>query len=189
MLAVVVCTIPFSPTQFLYSLYCTDRPTIYGFAKHFETGEPMPEEMFEKLKLQKTYGAGMMACRQLLFGQIDIELHSNFDPVKGKSGEGESVFDVHRRMAKKYTPYSLPLEEDRFLCTFQHIFAGGYAAGYYSYKWAEVMSADAFSAFEDVGLENEEEVRLHRRKSSRHSEDVIRIQRRFFATAALLNYR
>jgi oligopeptidase A len=119
----------------------------------------MPEEMFEKLKEQKTFNAGMITCRQLCFGQIDLELHSGYDADKGESGEGESIFDVHRRMAAKYIPYSMPLEEDRFLCTFQHIFAGGYAAGYYSYKWAEVMSADAFSAFEDVGLENEAEVR------------------------------
>lgn len=145
------------PSQFMEN-WCYDRPTVYGFAKHWETGEPLPEEMFEKLKEQKIYGAGMMACRQLLFGQTDMELHSNYDPVAGAKGEGESIFDVHRRMAEKYTPYSLPLPEDRFLCTFGHIFAGGYSAGYYSYKWAEVMSADAFGAFEDVGLDNEEEV-------------------------------
>jgi oligopeptidase A len=99
--------------------------------------------MFEKLKEQKIYGAGMMACRQLLFGQLDMELHSNYDAEAGAKGEGESIFDVHKRMAEKYTPY---------------IFAGGYSAGYYSYKWAEVMSADAFGAFEEVGLDNEEEV-------------------------------
>jgi oligopeptidase A len=138
---------------------CYDRPTIYGFAKHWETGEPMPEEMFEKLKEQKTYNSGMMTCRQLSFGQMDLELHSNFDASKGATGEGESIFDVQRRIAAKYTPYNMPLPEDRFLCTFAHIFAGGYASGYYSYKWAEVMSADAFSAFEEVGLDNEEEVR------------------------------
>lgn len=114
--------------------------------------------MFEKLKEQKTYNAGMISCRQLQFGQLDMELHSNFDPVKGLSGEGESIFDVQRRMAEKYTPYNMPIADDRFLCAFSHIFAGGYAAGYYSYKWAEVMSADAFAAFEDVGLDNEEQV-------------------------------
>merc|ERR1712127_1139195 len=88
-----------------------------------------------------------------------MELHSNFDPKAAASGDGESIFDVHRRTAEKYTPYSLPLPEDRFLCAFNHIFGGGYAAGYYSYKWAEVMSADAFGAFEDVGLENDKEIR------------------------------
>jgi oligopeptidase A len=146
------------PSQFMEN-WCYDRPTIYGFAKHYETGEPLPEEMFEKLKEQKTFNAGMMACRQLLFGQLDLELHSNFDPVKGESGEGESIFDVQKRIAAKYSPYNMPLEEDRFLCGFSHIFAGGYAAGYYSYKWAEVMSADAFGAFKDVGLDNEEKVK------------------------------
>jgi oligopeptidase A len=146
------------PSQFMEN-WCYDRPTIYGFAKHYKTGEPLPEEMFNKLCEQKTFNAGMMACRQLLFGQLDMELHSNFDPVAAEKGEGESIFDVQRRMAARYTPYLMPLEEDRFLCTFNHIFGGGYAAGYYSYKWAEVMSADAFGAFEDVGLDNEEEVK------------------------------
>jgi oligopeptidase A len=145
------------PSQFMEN-WCYDKKTVYGFAKHYETGEPLPEAMFEKLIEQKTYGAGMMSCRQLLFGLLDMELHSNFDPVKAEEG-GESIFDVQRRMAEMCTPYSLPIEEDRFLCTFQHIFAGGYSAGYYSYKWAEVMSADAFGAFEDVGLDNEEEVK------------------------------
>jgi oligopeptidase A len=151
------------PSQFMEN-WCYDRPTVYGFAKHWQTGEPMPEEMFEKLKEQKTYGAGMMSCRQLLFGQLDLALHSNYDAEQGKSGKGESIFDVQRRMAAKYTPYNVPLDEDRFLATFSHIFGGGYAAGYYSYKWAEVMSADAFAAFEDVGLDNEDEVRKVGRK-------------------------
>ena len=144
------------PSQFMEN-WLYDEPTLYGFAKHYETGEPLPKEMFEKLKLQKTYGAGMMACRQLYFGQMDLELHSNFDAAAHKDG-GESIFDVQRGIAEKYSPYNMPLDEDRFLCAFSHIFAGGYAAGYYSYKWAEVMSADAFGAFEEVGLENEKEV-------------------------------
>jgi oligopeptidase A len=118
----------------------------------------MPDEMFEKLKAQKTYNAGMMNCRQLYFGHMDMELHSNYDAAKGASGQGETVFDVQQRIASKFIPYNLPKPEDRFRCTFSHIFAGGYSAGYYSYKWAEVMSADAFSAFEEVGLDNEEKV-------------------------------
>merc|ERR1712127_229357 len=144
------------PSQFMEN-WCYDKKTVYGFAKHYETGESLPEDMFEKLKEQKAYGAGMMACRQLLFGLLDMELHSTFDASAAENG-GETIFDAHKRIAKKCTPYSQPLEEDRFLCTFSHIFAGGYSAGYYSYKWAEVMSADAFGAFEDVGLENEEKV-------------------------------
>ena len=123
----------------------------------------MPLDMFEKLKKQKTFNAGLMACRQLLFGQLDMELHANYDPSKGEDSE-ESIFDVHRRMAEKYTPFNMPLEQDRFLCTFSHIFAGGYAAGYFSYKWAEVMSADAFAAFEEAGLDDEEAVQQVGRK-------------------------
>ena len=146
------------PSQFMEN-WLYDEPTLYGFAKHYETGEPLPKEMFEKLKMQKTYGAGMMACRQLYFGQMDLELHSNFDAAAYKDG-GESIFDVQRRIAEKYSPYNMPLDDDRFLCAFSHIFAGGYAAGYYSYKWAEVMSADAFGAFEEVGLSNEKEVQI-----------------------------
>jgi oligopeptidase A len=134
--------------------WCYDKPTVYGFAKHYETGEPLPEEMFQKLCDQKNFGAGMMACRQLYVGSLDMELHSNFDPEKG------DIFEVQRAVASKYIPHGMPLPEDRFLCSFGHIFAGGYSAGYYSYKWAEVMSADAFSAFEDVGLDNEEQVKI-----------------------------
>lgn len=146
------------PSQFMEN-WCYDKPTVYGFAKHYETGEALPDEMFEKLLQQKTFGAGMMACRQLLFGMLDMELHSKFDP----DGD-ETIFDVHRKMADIYTPYSKPVDEDRFLCGFSHIFAGGYSAGYYSYKWAEVMSADAFGAFEEVGLDNEDAVREVGRK-------------------------
>ena len=142
------------PSQFMEN-WCYDKPTVYGFAKHYQTGEPLPEEIFEKLKAQKTYNAGMMAMRQLYFGQMDIELHAVYDP---NTDNGETIFDVQLRVAEKYSPHQLPLEEDRFLCTFSHIFAGGYSAGYYSYKWAEVMSADAFGAFEDIGLDKEEEV-------------------------------
>jgi oligopeptidase A len=138
--------------------WCYDRPTVYGFAKHWETGEPLPEEMFKKLCEQKMFGAGMMTCRQLHFGQLDMALHSVYDPEAGERGE-KTIFDLQQEIASKYIPYSLPLPEDRFLCAFSHIFAGGYSAGYYSYKWAEVMSADAFAAFEDVGLDNEEEVK------------------------------
>jgi len=151
------------PSQFMEN-WCYDEKTLYGFAKHYETGESLPTEMFEKVKEQKTYGSGMMACRQILFGLLDMELHANFDAEAAMNGDGESIFDVHRRIAKKCTPYSMPLEEDRFLCSFSHIFAGGYAAGYYSYKWAEVMSADAFGAFEDVGLDNEDGVKEVGRK-------------------------
>ena len=141
------------PSQFMEN-WCYDEATVYGagMAKHYETGEPLPRDLFAKLCEQKTYQAGMTMMRQLYFGALDMELHHRYDP-KGEA----SPFDVQRKVASEYAPIP-PLDDDRFLCAFGHIFAGGYAAGYYSYKWAEVLSADAFAAFEEVGLENEEEV-------------------------------
>uniref|UniRef100_A0A7S1HUK8 oligopeptidase A n=2 Tax=Eutreptiella gymnastica TaxID=73025 RepID=A0A7S1HUK8_9EUGL len=142
------------PSQFMEN-WCYDRATLFGFAKHYSTGEPLPEEMFQKLVAQKNYNSGMAMLRQINFQQIDMQLHSRYDPDDPSAG---TSFDVMQSMADKYAVIP-PLPEDRFLCTFGHIFAGGYSAGYYSYKWAEVMSADAFAAFEEVGLENEEAVR------------------------------
>ena len=92
---------------------------------------------------------------QTLFQAIDIELHHRYDP---DDAAGPSPFDVYQKLAVNYS-VTPPLPEDRFLCSFGHIFAGGYSAGYYSYKWAEVMSADAFAAFEEAGLDDEEAVR------------------------------
>jgi len=86
--------------------------------------------------------------RQLYFACLDIALHHHFDPQ-----DPETPFAVQQRVAALTTVLP-PLPEDRFLCSFGHIFAGGYAAGYYSYKWAEVLSADAFAAFEEAGLDN-----------------------------------
>jgi oligopeptidase A len=136
------------PSQFMEN-WCYHKPTLIGMTAHYETGKPLPDELFEKICAARTYRAGSGMMRQLLFGLMDLELHTQFD-VEGD----ETPFDVQRRIAKT-TSVLQPLPEDRFLCAFSHIFAGGYAAGYYSYKWAEVLSADAFAAFEEVGLDNE----------------------------------
>ena len=114
-----------------------------------ETGEVLPDDLFEKICKARTYRAASQMLRQLLFGMTDVALHSTFDP----NGD-ESAFDVYERLAAKTSPMP-PFPGNKFLCAFSHIFAGGYAAGYYSYKWAEVLSADAFSAFEEAGLDNE----------------------------------
>ncbi|MEL6579727.1 MAG: M3 family metallopeptidase [Cyanobacteria bacterium J06621_12] len=140
------------PSQFMEN-WCYDRPTLFGMAKHYETGETLPEEYYQKLVAAKNYMSGSGMLRQLHFGMLDMELHSSYEP-----GGEETPSDVRDRLAKT-TSVLQPIPEDNFLCAFGHIFAGGYAAGYYSYKWAEVLSADAFAAFEEVGLENEEAVR------------------------------
>lgn len=139
------------PSQFMEN-WCYHRPTILKLSGHYQTGEPLPDDFFAKLTAARNFRAASMMLRQLHFGMIDMYLHHHFDPTSN-----ESLFDVQRRIAER-TSVLPPLPEDRMLCSFQHIFSGGYAAGYYSYKWAEVLSADAFSAFEEVGLDNESAV-------------------------------
>ncbi|KAK9749668.1 hypothetical protein RND81_02G142200 [Saponaria officinalis] len=139
------------PSQFMEN-WCYHRNTLMGIAKHYETGEILPEGVYNKLLAAKTFRAGSSFLRQLRFATLDLELHSRFVP-----GGSESIYDVDQHVSSR-TQVLPPLPEDRFLCSFSHIFAGGYAAGYYSYKWAEVLSADAFSAFEDVGLDDDKAV-------------------------------
>eukprot|EP00882_Tetradesmus_deserticola_P020535 GHRQ01022185.1.p1 GENE.GHRQ01022185.1~~GHRQ01022185.1.p1 ORF type:complete len:423 (+),score=233.68 GHRQ01022185.1:219-1487(+) len=136
------------PSQFMEN-WCYDRPTLYSFARHYQTGEALPEDMFSRLKAAKTFRSGTQMLRQVHFSSIDLELHSRFTP-----GAGESVFDRDAAVAQK-TQVMPSFPQDRFLCSFSHIFAGGYSAGYYSYKWAEVLSADAFGAFEEAGLDDD----------------------------------
>jgi oligopeptidase A len=139
------------PSQFMEN-WCYHRETLLGMSGHYETGEPLSEELFTKIRSARTYRAGSAMLRQLMFGFTDLELHHRFDP----DGD-ETPFDVQRRIGER-TSVLPTLPEDRFLCSFGHIFAGGYAAGYYSYKWAEVLSADTFAAFEEEGLDDAEAV-------------------------------
>jgi oligopeptidase A len=145
------------PSQFMEN-WCYHRPTLLGLSAHYETGQPLPEDLFEKIRAARTFQAGMAMLRQLLFGMTDMALHSGFAPESG-----EAIFELQRKISARTSLLPL-LPEDRSLCSFNHIFSGGYAAGYYSYKWAEVLSADAYSAFEEAGLENDQAVaRIGRR--------------------------
>lgn len=136
------------PSQFMEN-WCYDRPTLFSMAKHYETGEPLPEHYYQKLLAARNYMSGSAMLRQIHLSSVDMELHYRYRP-----GGDETPIDVRERIAKTTTVLP-PLPEDAFLCAFGHIFEGGYAAGYYSYKWAEVLSADAFAAFEEAGLEDE----------------------------------
>ena len=139
------------PSQFMEN-WCYDRATLMGMARHWQTGEPLPESEFQKLLAARTFMGGSATLRQVHFALTDLRLHSQWTPNCGQSPE-----QLRRAIALTTTVLE-PIPEDAFLCAFSHIFAGGYSAGYYSYKWAEVLSADAFSAFEEVGLEQEEEI-------------------------------
>jgi oligopeptidase A len=139
------------PSQFMEN-WCYDRATLMGMARHWQTGEPLPEADYQKLLAARTFMGGSATLRQVHFALTDLRLHSAWSPEGGQSPE-----QLRRELARTTTVLE-PIPEDAFLCAFSHIFAGGYSAGYYSYKWAEVLSADAFSAFEEVGLDVEDEV-------------------------------
>jgi oligopeptidase A len=135
------------PSQFMEN-WCYHRETLTGLSRHVETGESLPDDLFDKIDAARTYRSGSQMLRQIYFASMDLALHQ-----ESLTRSGESIIDVQRRVAERTTVMP-PLDEDRFLCSFGHIFAGGYAAGYYSYKWAEVLSADAFAAFEEAGLDD-----------------------------------
>jgi oligopeptidase A len=140
------------PSQFMEN-WCYESRTFFGMAKHYETGETLPEHYYQKLLAAKNYMSGSGMLRQIHFSIVDVELHNSYAP-----GGSQTAADLRNAIAKTTTAIA-PLPEDGFLCAFSHIFAGGYASGYYSYKWAEVLSADAFAAFEEAGLENETAVK------------------------------
>ncbi|KAG7384056.1 hypothetical protein PHYPSEUDO_003026 [Phytophthora pseudosyringae] len=136
------------PSQMMEN-FCYDKDTIAAISGHYKTGEPLPAELFEKLKSARNYMVATVMLRQLGFGALDMYLHSHYSPSQ------ESLFAAQQRLLDEFAVLS-PLEEDRFLCSFAHIFAGGYAAGYYSYKWAEILSCDAYGAFEEAAKESPE---------------------------------
>lgn len=132
------------PSQFMEN-WCYEKEILNSMAKHYETGETLPTHMYEAIMKQKNYGAAMSMMRQISFAKLDLYLYSNWKEIREKK---QSLWDIQKRIFTECCPYKKYTDEDRFLCSFQHIF-GGYSAGYYSYKWAEVMSADCFGMFEE----------------------------------------
>ena len=137
------------PSQIMEN-WCWEREALDLFARHFETGERLPEELFQKMLAARTFMAANAQMRQLSFGTVDLELHINYQP--GEDG------DVVRYAQRTMEPFSVRPEfaHNGFINAFSHIFAGGYAAGYYSYKWSEVLDADAFTRFQREGIFNRE---------------------------------
>lgn len=137
------------PSQFMEN-FCWEREALDLFARHYETGDAMPAELFEKLIASKNFQAAMQMVRQLEFGIFDMRIHREYSPEDG--GRVQQILDETRAEVAVVRPPAF----NRFQHGFTHIFAGGYAAGYYSYMWAEVLSADAFGRFEEEGLFNPE---------------------------------
>jgi oligopeptidase A len=135
------------PSQFLEN-WCWESEAVNLIAQHYQTGEQLPAALYDKMIAAKNFQAGMQMVRQLEFSLFDFRIHAEYDPDKGARVQ-EILDEVRAEVAVIKPP-----EYHRFQHSFSHIFAGGYAAGYYSYKWAEVLSSDAFSKFEETGIFN-----------------------------------
>lgn len=137
------------PSQFMEN-WCWEPEALAFISGHYETGEPLPQAMLDNMLKAKNYQSAMFVLRQLEFGLFDFRLHAEYDPSKGAR-----IMEILNSVKEKVsvvpsTPWA------RFPHAFSHIFAGGYAAGYYSYLWADVLAADAFSRFSEEGIFNRE---------------------------------
>ncbi|WXL26143.1 oligopeptidase A [Ectopseudomonas mendocina] len=141
------------PSQFMEN-WCWEPEGLALISGHYESGEPLPKDLLAKMLAAKNFHSGLMMVRQIEFSLFDFELHATH-------GDGRSVLDVLAGIRKEVSVMQPPAY-NRFPNSFAHIFAGGYAAGYYSYKWAEVLSADAFSKFEEDGVLNSDTGRAFR---------------------------
>ncbi len=133
------------PSQFMEN-WCWEKDALALISSHYQTGEALPNSIFEKMLAAKNFQAGMTMVRQLEFSLFDFHIHLDFDPQRGGR-----IYEILNNIRQRISVLPIP-EFNRFAHSFSHIFAGGYAAGYYSYKWAEVLSSDAFSLFEEKGI-------------------------------------
>jgi oligopeptidase A len=133
------------PSQFMEH-WCWEREALDLIAAHYRTGEGLPQAMYERMLAAKNFQAGMQTVRQLEFAIFDFRLHLEYDPARGPH-----IYEILAEVRDEVAVIRPP-SFNRFPHSFSHIFAGGYAAGYYSYKWAEVLSSDAFSKFEERGI-------------------------------------
>jgi oligopeptidase A len=133
------------PSQFMEN-WCWEQEALALISGHYQTGEVLPDSLFDKMLAAKNFQAGMIMVRQLEFSLFDFRIHKDYDPEKGGR-----IYEILEQVRAQVAVIKPP-KFNRFAHSFSHIFAGGYAAGYYSYKWAEVLSSDAFSLFEEKGI-------------------------------------
>jgi len=136
------------PSQIMEN-WCWEREALDLLARHYQTDEALPAALYEKMRAARNFQAGLFALRQLEFALFDLRLHSEYAPGADSAWVQTLLDEVRQAVA-----VLIPPAFNRFQHSFSHIFSGGYAAGYYSYKWAEVLSADAFAAFEEEGIFN-----------------------------------
>ncbi|HMX16892.1 MAG TPA: M3 family metallopeptidase, partial [Rhodocyclaceae bacterium] len=132
------------PSQFMEN-FCWEWDVLQGMTGHVESGDPLPRALFDRMIAAKNFQSGLQTLRQIEFALFDLLLHS-----ESGTGTPPDVLELLARVRREVAVV-VPPDWNRFPQSFSHIFAGGYAAGYYSYKWAEVLSADAFEAFEEAG--------------------------------------
>jgi len=137
------------PSQFMEN-WCWEKEALDLISGHYQTGGPLPDSLFEKMLAAKNFQAGMLMVRQLEFSLFDFRMHQDYDPA-----QGARIYEVLHEIREQVS-VMIPPAFNRFAHSFSHIFAGGYAAGYYSYKWAEVLSSDAYSLFEENGIFDQE---------------------------------
>ncbi len=133
------------PSQFMEN-WCWEKEALDLISGHYQTNEKLPDDLFQKMLNARNFQAGMMMVRQLEFSLFDFKMHQQYDPAKGGQ-----IYKILNQIREQVAVMQPP-EFNRFAHSFSHIFAGGYAAGYYSYKWAEVLSSDAYSLFEEKGI-------------------------------------
>ncbi|MEW6562484.1 MAG: M3 family metallopeptidase [Pseudomonadota bacterium] len=143
------------PSQFMEN-FCWEWDVLQGMTRHVETGAPLPRVLYDKMLAAKNFQSGLFTLRQVEFALFDIRLHCEYDP-RGAQSVQQLLDEVRAEVA-----VLIPPAFNRFQNSFSHIFSGGYAAGYYSYKWAEVLSSDAFSLFEESGVLNAQTGNLFR---------------------------
>jgi oligopeptidase A len=142
--------------------FCWEKDVLSGMTAHADSGAPLPRPLFDKMLAAKNFQSGMQTVRQIEFALVDMHLHHDYDPEGAKTSQ-QLLDEIRRKVA-----VVIPPEYNRFLNNFSHVFSGSYAAGYYSYKWAEVLSADAYSLFEENGL-------LDARTGTRFRDEILAV--------------